>query len=182
MALLVACAASAVSAVSTACGTDDPGAVSEGDASLPDASAPDTQRYNGEPADECQPKDITDVPVPATYAGKKSPLTVTPAVLMAGKARFLDRCAICHGSGGKGDGRGGPFVPPSADLTAQVRPDDYLFWRISEGGYAEPFCTAMPAFAKSFSESQRWELVAHMRELAGASDAGAADADADAAD
>ena len=94
MALLVACAACAVSAVSTACGTDDPGAVSEGDAALPDASAPDTQRYNGEPADECQPKDITDMPVPATYAGKKSPLTVTPAVLMAGKARFLDRCDL----------------------------------------------------------------------------------------
>ena len=126
------------------------------------------------------PKTIPDAPIPAAYAGRTSPLVTTPAILAAGKARFLDRCAICHGSGGKGDGRGGPFEPPSANLTAEIRSESYLFWRIAEGGYTAPFCTAMPAFAGSFSERQRWELVAHLRDLAGANDAGVAgDAAAD---
>ena len=167
-----------------ACGASeasDPRGTSE-DAALPDGAQVDARRDNGPPADECNPKPIADVPVPAGFAGRQSPIDVTPEALAAAKKRFVDRCAICHGAGGRGDGKGGPFDPPTADLTVRLRSEDYLFWRIAEGGYDEPFCSAMPAFAKSYTERERWELVAYLRELAGARDASTDAAGADAAD
>lgn len=182
--LIAAIAALATGTASEACDAGEPGAATDPAAPPLDASSfRDARPSSGPPPEECEPKTIPDAPIPAAFAGRKSPLETTPEVLAAGKARFLDRCAICHGAGGKGDGRGGPFEPPSADLTAALRSEDYLFWRIAEGGFTDPFCTAMPAFAKSYSERQRWELVAHLRFLAGASDGGLADdGAADAAD
>lgn len=167
-----------------ACGASeapDPRGSSE-EAGLSDGGRADAPRDNGPLPDECKPGPIADVPVPAGYAGRQSPLDLTPEVLVAAKKRFLDRCAICHGAGGRGDGRGGPFDPPSADLTARLRSEDYLFWRITEGGYDEPFCSAMPAFGKSYTERERWELVAYLRDLAGARDASTDSGGADAAD
>lgn len=182
--LIVSIAALTTGAASEACDGGTPGAAEDTGIPPPDGGGfRDARPSSGPPPDECEPRTIPDAPIPAAYAGRRSPLVTTPAILEAGKARFLDRCAICHGAGGKGDGRGGPFEPPSADLTAALRSEDYLFWRIAEGGFTDPFCTAMPAFAKSYSERQRWELVAHLRDLAGASDAGVAgDGAADAAD
>jgi len=132
-----------------------------------DAGARDARPPSGPPPEmECEPKLLPSAPVPADYAGRKNPLSSTSAELAAGSARYAQRCAICHGARGRGDGKGGPYFPPSADFSAKLRPDDYLFWRISEGGYVDPFCTAMPAFRGSFTERERWELVAHIHELA----------------
>lgn len=164
-------------ATAAACESGEPGGAPEPGAPIPDGGTRDARPNSGPPPEECEPKTVASAPIPEAYVGRTSPLVTTPAVLEAGKARFLDRCAICHGAGGKGDGKGGPYVPPSADLTARLRAEDYLFWRIAEGGYLEPFCSAMPGFAKSYSERQRWELVAHLRDLAGASAAGDAAAD-----
>lgn len=116
--------------------------------------------------------------VPPPYAGLKSPLSPSASVIASGKARFAQRCALCHGYGGQGDGFEGPFDPPTADLTARPRGDDYLFWRLSEGGRTEPFCTAMPGFAKLFTEQNRWEIVAYVQSLAGPADAAADATDA----
>ncbi len=127
-------------------------------------------------ASSCEPKVIPNAPVPAPYAGLKSPLPPSADVVAAGKAKFAQRCVLCHGSSGQGDGREGPFDPPAADLTSKVRADDYLYWRISEGGGVEPFCTAMPAFARLFADEARWELVAYVRSLAAADAATVADA------
>lgn len=152
---------------------------SDADAGISGGSRRDGAVDKGPPPDpECVPMLVVDAPVPAPYAGRQSPLDVTADVLAAGKKLFVNRCAICHGSEGRGDGKGGPYVPPAADLTATIRGEDYLFWRISEGGYSPPFCTAMPAFVNSFSERERWELVALVRDFAGVGDAGADASDA----
>lgn len=43
--------------------------------------------------------------------------------------------------------------------------DAYLFWRVSEGGTAEPFKSqgsAMPAFKDVLSVSERWDVLAYV--------------------
>lgn len=141
------------------------------DAATQDRAA--TAQADAEP--ECGPAAPNNVAVPAPFAGRTAPMPTTPAVIVAGKTRFRQRCSLCHGASGEGDGREGPFNPPAANLTLGARAEDYLFWRISAGGPEAPFCSAMPAFEDFFSEKVRWELVAYVRSLA----AGAGDASVD---
>lgn len=174
----VATLAFAAAAAFLAC---DGGTGPEGTDSPPaDAAVSGDGRGDAElPIDtECAASAAPAARVPAPYAGLRSPLSPTANVLLAGRTRFSQRCALCHGDSGRGDGREGPFVPPAADLTATLRGEDYVFWRISEGGNVDPFCTAMPAFGRLYTEQARWELVAHVRDLAGAGDAGVSDAGA----
>lgn len=78
---------------------------------------------------------------------------------------------VCHGADGRGTGPAAKsLVHPPADLTHHfhIRPGDgdaYLFWRVSEGGTAEPFKSmqsAMPAFKTVLSEDQRWDVLAYV--------------------
>ena len=62
------------------------------------------------------------------------------------------------------DLHGSALVPAPAAVahTSQMMADDYLFWRISEGGV--PFATSMPAW-KVLDEQARWDMVNYMRAL-----------------
>ena len=65
-----------------------------------------------------------------------------------------------------GDGPGGKeFDPAPAPLahTSQMMADDYLFWRISEGGSA--FGTAMNPYANILIEQARWDVINYVRAL-----------------
>ena len=109
--------------------------------------------------------------IPPPYAGAVNPLGATAA--RDGRALFPIWCARCHGLDARGGGTGSD--PPPADLTAAARPDDYLFWRISEGGHGDPICSQMPSFSHALSEDERWQLVAYLRSIepeTGAPDAG----------
>ncbi|NJO08251.1 MAG: c-type cytochrome, partial [Chloroflexaceae bacterium] len=84
---------------------------------------------------------------------------------------YAEDCAVCHGETGKGDGvfsRG--MNPRPIDLTNKVLldrlSDDYLYWRVSEGGLEAPFLSAMPAFKDILDDEQRWELIAYVRSIA----------------
>ena len=168
MALLVACEAG------TGAGSDDAGVADAGadtDAGSREEAAPPT-----EPS--CEPKVVPNAPVPAPYTGLRSPLSPTAGVIASGKARYAQRCVLCHGASGRGDGVEGPFDPPAADLASRLRGEDYPFWRVSEGGSVDPFCTAMPGFARLLTEEARWELVSYVRDLAAAADAAVDSADA----
>lgn len=139
-----------------------------------------TAEEGDEDAPACARGDITAVTPPADFRSRQNPLTVTAGVIGTGSQRFADRCALCHGDEGRGDGKEGPFDPPVADLTTRRRTDAYLFWRISEGGGSPPFCSAMPAFEGLYTDTQRWQLVAFIQEtfapkLDGGSDAADAD-------
>ena len=100
------------------------------------------------------------------YKGKTNP---TPDAVEEGKKLFANNCVLCHGEKGDGDSQvGSTLKPPSSDLTdpklQAAMGDDYIFWRISEGGAALNY-DGMTAFKDSLKEEQRWQLVAYVRSL-----------------
>lgn len=101
-------------------------------------------------------------------AARPNPLAGDPAAIRRGQGLFLQNCAPCHGA--QADGRGPGAVglrPPPADLAGPdvvpKHPDGWVFWRISNGKRG----TAMPPFAFSLSEPERWSIVAWLRSLRG---------------
>ncbi len=116
--LLLPLAAFTVGLVTGAVGCET-GAASEAiDSGAADVATGGDGRRDAEPPvdTECRPKAPAGAGVPAPYAGLRSPLVPTPSVMLAGRTRFSQRCVLCHGERGGGDGREGPFVPPAADL------------------------------------------------------------------
>lgn len=104
--------------------------------------------------------------IPAPYAGMTNPITADEASLQRGAEIYKSHCAICHGNGGMGDGVGGKVLappPPAIAHTSRMLGDDYLFWRISEGGAG--FETAMPGWKDALDEETRWDLVNYVRAL-----------------
>lgn len=103
--------------------------------------------------------------IPAEYAGVTNPIPADKESLERGSELYTVNCASCHGDGGMGDGPAGSALDPAPSPIAhssQMMADDYLFWRISEGGV--PFGTSMPAWTV-FDEQSRWDLVNYMRAL-----------------
>ena len=103
--------------------------------------------------------------IPAEYIGVTNPIPVDETSLERGATLYATNCASCHGDGGMGDGPAGAAldpVPAPVAHTSQMMADDYLFWRISEGG--TPFSTSMPPW-KVLDEQSRWDLINYMRAL-----------------
>jgi mono/diheme cytochrome c family protein len=103
--------------------------------------------------------------IPAEYAGLTNPVPADELSLERGAQLYTTNCASCHGDGGMGDGPAGSALDPApapVAHTSQMMGDDYLFWRISEGGAT--FGTSMPPW-KVLDEQARWDLVNYMRAL-----------------
>ena len=103
--------------------------------------------------------------IPAEYAGVKNPVTADETSLQRGAELYATNCASCHGDGGMGDGPAGAAlnpVPAPVAHTSQMMADDYLFWRISEGG--TEFATSMPPW-KFLDEQSRWDMINYIRAL-----------------
>src|SRR5947209_16488118 len=83
----------------------------------------------------------------------------------AGKALYSAHCAMCHGPGGKGDGRAAcDFKSRPADLTDPDLADE------TDSGLIRKIIHAprpMPSFGRLLDENDRREVVAYMRTLAG---------------
>jgi len=96
-----------------------------------------------------------------------------PGNLRAGQGLYQRHCATCHGETGRGDGPAGLALQlKPADLSdptgVSQEPLDYWFWRVSEGGAAEPFHSrgsVMPAWRYHLSEAERWQVIAFARTL-----------------
>jgi cytochrome c oxidase cbb3-type subunit 2 len=117
------------------------------------------------------------VPAPLSYADAHLPVEAwTDAALIArGKEIYAVKCAVCHGDAGDGKGPAGaalPLKPP--DLRDrhgidEMR-DNYWFWRVSEGGSAEPFRargSAMPPWKDDLSVEDRWAVIAYQHTFSG---------------
>lgn len=107
-------------------------------------------------------------PIPAEYAGLTNPIPADEESLARGAETYANLCATCHGDGGMGDGPAGVSldpVPAPIAHTSQMLGDDYLFWRISEGGAMEPFNSAMIAWKDSLDENARWDVINYIRAL-----------------
>lgn len=102
---------------------------------------------------------------PASAAARKNPVAGKPEAIAAGKQVFNTTCVPCHGPAGRGDGAAAAALNPKpAKFTSPViagESDGALFWKLSEGR------GAMVPFKTTFSEAQRWELIAYIRTLQG---------------
>ena len=104
-------------------------------------------------------------PIPEEYAGLTNPIPSDDESLTRGAQIFSANCSTCHGDGGMGDGPTASALdqsPSAIAHTSQMSGDDYLFWRVSEGGV--PFETAMPVF-KILEEQARWDVISYVRAL-----------------
>jgi mono/diheme cytochrome c family protein len=54
--------------------------------------------------------------------------------------------------------------PPAANLVDSVSSfaDDYLYYRIADGGTMDPYNSSMPPFKNVLSEDEIWQVVAHI--------------------
>lgn len=105
--------------------------------------------------------------VPETYVSVVNPGSDEES-LARGAEIYAAHCAVCHGDGGMGDGvaaKGFDPAPAAVAHTSQMLGDDYLFWRISDGGAAEPFSSAMPAWKNVLAEDARWDVINYVRAL-----------------
>jgi mono/diheme cytochrome c family protein len=100
---------------------------------------------------------------PAAEALKKNPVAASESSLDAGQKIYSKICAMCHGKTGDADG---PAVielnihpAKLSDPKLATESDGSLFWKITTG--KKP----MPAFARRFSETDRWHLVNYIRTL-----------------
>jgi mono/diheme cytochrome c family protein len=103
--------------------------------------------------------------IPAEYAGLTSPVVADEESLARGAEAYAS-CAACHGDGGLGDGPAADALDPAPvniAHTSQMMGDDYLFWRISEGG--AQFETSMPAWEATLDEQTRWDLINYIQAL-----------------
>ena len=107
-------------------------------------------------------------PIPAEYKGVTNPVTADADSLARGETQYKTLCATCHGDGGMGDGPAGTALNPAPAAiahTSQMMGDDYLFWRISEGGAFDPFNSSMISWKPVLSEDQRWDVINYVRAL-----------------
>lgn len=100
--------------------------------------------------------------VNAEAAKLKNPVAANPASIAAGKQLYEDKCAPCHGPGGKGDGTavGAEYGTRPADLTTPAlkhgATDGELFHNIGEG---IPPNYNMAPWADQITDEQIWHIV-----------------------
>lgn len=107
-------------------------------------------------------------PIPDEYKGLTNPMTADEASLERGAELYTTYCASCHGDGGMGDGPASAAldpVPAPVAHTSQMMGNDYLFWRVSEGGAMDPFNSAMPAWENTLDEQARWDVINYTQAL-----------------
>ena len=101
---------------------------------------------------------------PTTYAHPAVPYTT--AAIAQGLASYQRNCVSCHGAQARGDGPDAGTLPPRpANLTAEhvlAHPSGDVYWWITEGIQG----TAMPGFAQTTDEKERWGLVHLVRTMA----------------
>src|SRR4030095_2344849 len=88
--------------------------------------------------------------------------------IAAGKAKFEQICATCHGVDGKGDGpAAAALTPKPRDYTnaayMKTRTDDQLRKVIKEGGAASGFSPVMPAWGGTLSDQDITDVIAYIR-------------------
>lgn len=103
--------------------------------------------------------------IPGDAASQANPVATSPEVLSSAGKIFTTRCAVCHGTDGKGQTAIGSHIyPRAADLTSarvQNKSDGALHWVIGNG---LPH-TGMPGWSPLVSDTEIWQLVDYVRQL-----------------
>jgi mono/diheme cytochrome c family protein len=104
--------------------------------------------------------------IPDEYAGVVNLIPTDEGSLERGGTIYATHCASCHGDGGMGDGPAGAALdtaPAAVAHTSLRMGDDYLYWRISEGGAG--FSTSMPGWKEILDDQARWDVINYLRAL-----------------
>lgn len=105
-----------------------------------------------------------DVPLEAD--GLVNPVPRGQVSFGVGSVIYAQRCAVCHGETGQGDGPSSLSlgVPPAnlRDPEVMAQPDGRLFWKISVGR------GPMPNWDLMLSEEDRWHVINYLRAMAAA--------------
>lgn len=101
---------------------------------------------------------------PASAKALKSPLTAGQAQSAAGGSLYTKACAGCHGSDGQAKAPEAAKMKPRptniADHRMDSMKDGEIFWVVTNG-----IGKAMPGFKGRLSDTERWQIVAHVRRL-----------------
>ena len=91
---------------------------------------------------------------------------ITPSKRI-GRAIYLGRCALCHGKGGRGDGKMARIIknPPPFDLTKSRINGDYLRNIISKGGEAMGRSPKMPPWGKDLNEKEIESVIIYLKSI-----------------
>lgn len=106
--------------------------------------------------------------VPDEYAGLENPFQGNEEAADAGMAIYEERCIRCHGENGLGQGTVAENLnPPPSDLVfaANTQNEDYLFWRIAEGGQGDPISSSMPSFSPVLDANEIWQVITYLQLL-----------------
>jgi mono/diheme cytochrome c family protein len=88
------------------------------------------------------------------------------ASVIRGSIAFRTYCVLCHGTGGKGDGRAARmYTPRPADLTVSPFNDQYKEMIIRGGGPAVGRSPYMPPWGDELTDEQLRDVIAFLREL-----------------
>ena len=98
---------------------------------------------------------------PAAAKTLKSPLTAAQAKPELGKAKFEEVCAACHGENGKGAVKTKPAPTDLTDHKMHSMKDGEIYWVITNG-----IGKSMPGFKAQMSDTERWQIVLYVRQLA----------------
>lgn len=94
------------------------------------------------------------------------PRDTTDASIIRGSIAFRTYCVLCHGAGGKGDGRAAKmYMPRPANLTVSPFNDKYKEMIIRGGGESMGRSSFMPPWGGELTEEQIHDLVSYLREL-----------------
>lgn len=100
-------------------------------------------------------------PAGALASTVENPINANRRSVNRGKRLFDQRCAVCHGDEGAGDGPASKSLSPKpANLTThefQEQSDGALYWKISKGR------ATMPAWEAVLDEDERWNVVNYLR-------------------
>jgi mono/diheme cytochrome c family protein len=99
----------------------------------------------------------------ALSATVRNPIPPTVESIQVGREIYADRCSVCHGASGRGDG-------PAA-VTLQPRPADFRTHLASGHTDAQLFDwlsngfpgTAMPAFRSELTVDERWHVLNYIK-------------------
>ncbi len=99
-------------------------------------------------------------------AKMKNPVAAAPASLAAGKKLYDTQCASCHGTAGKGDGKGGAMLTPKpSDLTdadwKHGSTDGEIFLVIRDGAKQ----TGMRGYGSRIPAQDIWNIVNYVKSL-----------------
>ncbi len=107
--------------------------------------------------------------LPNEYVSVQNPLPWTEENIRDGGALYTKNCAMCHGDGLDGNGMfARAWQPRPANLrdpgTIAQLPENYLYWRIKEGGPGVPrgsieYRSAMPVWDGVLSDEQIWKII-----------------------